>query len=407
MHMRLSVLLIAVLPMSASAELKIEYRADQSMGQHNEDSLFSVPQEYQVVATDSRQQEVLINHEQDGLRVLLMANASTSDIASNTQTVSSLQEMVYDFHMAEREWSVGKKVVSWGVGYGFRPLDIVQQESRLQWQALSLEGVPMLSMESFDSDHADSWVLFRDAQTQAASGMIDRTALAYQHYLLLEHSDLYTVAMLDEQGRYSLGAGISQVPGESMEWHGSLLYTSQYEKFIRAATAPLLASSDPFILQSYQGGGQVLLGASWTWASGMSMMLEAWYDPAAYSQSEWRDLLQLSAQQAALLGSGPPAAAIYNNLNWNSRAFQNASLMQENILLRMSYSGEGLEPELYFLYAPEDGGYIANLTVTKELGENTRLFAGWRQFGGNRDSVYAQLPTREMIALGFSLAGLW
>jgi len=404
---RLCLLCLGLLwPLLTHAGVRLEYRADLARQQLDEQSMFVVPEPYRELATDTQQYELLLKYTRDKLRMVIAADARGSDQETTLPVQTRVDEMVLDFAAGGYEWSVGKKIVSWGVGYGFRPLDIIQQESRLQWQALSAEGRPVLSMERFGDDDADSWLWFRDSRVTPLSTQY-RNALAYQHYALQNSGDLYVVAMLDEYGSYKLGGGFSQVVNNNIEWHGSLLYLSDYEKFIRTEGAALIASSDPFQNGRYSQGTQLLLGASRHYASGFSVMLEGWYDPAAYSINEWGALLTLSAQQLALLGGATPEAAIYGNLNWNSRAFQATSLMQQNLLLRVSYTGERWEPALFLLHAPEDGGYIANLSMVAEVGDSTRLYLAWQQFGGQAGSVYAQMPMQQMLSLGFSLAGLW
>ena len=45
------------------------------------------------------------------------------------------------------QWTVGKKVLSWDVGQGFRPNDLVQQEQRRTLVSQPLQGRPVLMAE--------------------------------------------------------------------------------------------------------------------------------------------------------------------------------------------------------------------------------------------------------------------
>ena len=405
--LKIVLLLMWMMSFLALADTSMEYHAEASMSTTNNSSVFFVPDEYQPVGNNRLLHELLFNTIEDDVRLLAAAYVWHDGIHQNLDANLQLQELVYDFSFANYDASMEKKVVSWGVGYGFRPLDIIQQESRLAWQSLSTEGVYMFAMHDYDDGGSDSLVLHRLSEEQIDGRYRYRSALAWQHYLLLNNTDIYSVAQLDEASNYKMGAGFSQVVGDHLEWHASFLYLSRYEKFTRDTAAPLIATTDPFRPEIHQHGLEALLGVSWTWRSGLGMMLEAWYDDRAYSQKAWQDLFELGNQQRALLGGPTPESAIYNNLNWNSRAFNTASLMQKNVLLRVNYEGEEFDPSFYYLWSPEDGGYIANLDIIRELGENSHLYLSWRKFGGNEDAVYAQLPSRELLGLGFSISGLW
>lgn len=406
MYSRFIFIAALCLPWAAKAELRLEYNVVHSLSELNAGSMFNLPDAYRQIDTDRQQHEMQVAYNEEDLRMVIAANTSRSDVAGTAFSEVAVQEAVYDFSLHGYEWSIGRKIVAWGVGYGFRPLDIIQQETRLQWQTLSMQGRFILSMEHFGSDSADSWVLYQDRRANPLD-VVDAAALAYQHYRLLENSDLYGIASLNEHGRYKIGAGYSQVVNEKTEWHGSVLYLSDYDKFIRSDSAALIASSEPFQSRSYKDGLRLLLGSSRSFRSGLNLMFEAWYDASAYSNMEWQHLIAISTQQLALLGGSTPIDAIYGNLGWNSRAFQASSLMQQNMMLRLGYDGERLEPSGYLLYAPEDGGIIANLSLSTELGESTKISISWQQFGGHADSVYAQMPMKQMLALGFSIAGLW
>lgn len=61
-----------------------------------------------------------------------------------------IQQLYYDGAAApEQGWTIGKKVMSWGVGQAYRPLDVVQREDRRAVHPRPLEGVPMLAWQQF------------------------------------------------------------------------------------------------------------------------------------------------------------------------------------------------------------------------------------------------------------------
>jgi hypothetical protein len=395
---RVGWLLLCLYSGVAQAQWQLEYRGLVTEKHVNADSSLALPPDYLPIPGRINEHDVVLAYQHRGLR-LQGALYGVEEDGGGYDSESVLNEAFYDFSATGLEWSLGKKVIAWGVGYGLRPLDIIQQEARMVDRPRELEGVPLLAMESFGETTTRSAVLF-----EREDGSGNERALAFKYYRLLDNSDLFAVARLTEHGNHAAGMGISSVLGNHLEWHASALYLSRYEKFIRGA-APLLAGSDPFYLQEYRDGLQYLLGATWSWANGISLMAEAWHDDTAYSASQWAQLMDTVQQQRALLGTAP-ADAVYNNLLWDMRAYQALSLMQDNLLLRLSYQGEYLDPSWILLWAPADGGLVSILEADYRLGDHSRLFASLRMLGGESGSVYAQSPIDSLWILGVRFNGI-
>ena len=58
-------------------------------------------------------------------------------------------EAYADFSLGGERFSLGRKVLSGDVGYAFRPLDVLQRESRLQLAPPPLTGIPMIAWDNF------------------------------------------------------------------------------------------------------------------------------------------------------------------------------------------------------------------------------------------------------------------
>ena len=78
----------------------------------------------------------------------LQVTETVSKQAGTDPSSRALINQAY-FDFGEREWrgSIGRKVLSYDVGYGFRPLDLIQREPRLQVLPPALEGVNNVSVE--------------------------------------------------------------------------------------------------------------------------------------------------------------------------------------------------------------------------------------------------------------------
>ena len=87
-------------------------------------------------------------------------------------------ELHQELDVAGRHFTLGKKVTSWDVAFGFRPLDVVQQERRLAFRPFALEGVPQLAWEWLD-ERWDVTVLWANPlQGRRAVAVHDESAAA-------------------------------------------------------------------------------------------------------------------------------------------------------------------------------------------------------------------------------------
>lgn len=185
-----------------------------------------------------------------------------------------LNELSYERALGSGFLSAGKKVMSWDVGYAFRPLDVVQREDRRALNPLALEGIPLLAWERFDADSATTIVWANPGQGRAASASQQRDdeAIAIRHYRQRGARDEYLVLRASRRNGIEAGASFSQVADDGLELHASLLWQQ------RAAN-----------------GGKALAGFTWTTESKLSIIGEAWHDRGAMP-GQRRNLMLRTAQ---------------------------------------------------------------------------------------------------------------
>lgn len=154
--------------------------------------------------------------------------------------------------------SAGKKIVSWDVGYGFRPNDMVQQEARRSLVATTPEGRPLLLAEHFNADTAWSvvWVNPTGAADDASG---NEPAVATRFYKRHGAVDWYGFARSGVRVGSSAGAAMAWVASDALELHGSVRYLNR-------------------------GVKQALVGGTWTTQSQVSLLAEAWWDGTAALQ---------------------------------------------------------------------------------------------------------------------------
>ncbi len=197
----------------------------------------------------------------------------TATRADGSHARLRLNELTYDAALAGAFLTAGKKVMSWDVGYAFRPLDVVQREDRRALNPLALEGIPMLAWERFDADSATTVVWANPGRGQAANAGAQRDdeAIAIRQYRQRGARDEYAVLRLSRRNGIEAGASCSQVASEAIELHASLLWQ-----------------------QRPAHGGKALIGFTWTTESKFSVLGEAWTDRSAMPGQQHNRLLRAS-----------------------------------------------------------------------------------------------------------------
>ncbi|QGZ38929.1 hypothetical protein IP92_05347 [Pseudoduganella flava] len=175
--------------------------------------------------------------------------------------------------------TVGKKVMSWDVGYAFRPLDVVQQEDRRALYPGTLEGVPMLAWEAADAERAVT-VVWSNPGRGLADQPRDDEALAVRLYRQRGARDEYAVLRVSRRSGIEAGASLSQVLDEGTEVHASLLAQARH------------ATWDGMRWREAGGGGKALAGFTWTTESRFSLLGEAWLDRTAPAAQQGNVLLR-------------------------------------------------------------------------------------------------------------------
>lgn len=293
------------------------------------------------------------------------------------------------------QFSAGKKIVAWDVGYGFRPNDMVQQEERRALVSSTAEGRPLLMAEHFTANTAWSVVWVNPTQTAGETGAQERAWVArlYQRDGAL---DWHGFARYGAHTGASVGGALAWVVSDALELHSSLRFSQRIDSTALDPSASGLSSSNPWLPRSQQDVTQLLVGGSWTHASQLSLLAEAWWDGTAPSGAQWDAWTQRNGQLAAWAARGAPAAAVAGNLRWQAQAFHiSPSLRRSNVFMRLSWQHEAWQPALDMLYMPADQGRVVTASVNWR-GDRVQVQGGLRVHAGPANAVTRQLPARSM-----------
>ena|GEM_PF-4597669 len=281
---------------------------------------------------------------------------STDGRAANTH--AQLNELYATRSVGAVDISIGKKVVNWGVGFGFRPLDVIAQQRRNQLIATEQSGRGQLSLETFSATTA--WTLIA-----ADTDNNNSPSLSLKTYGLRGSTDWHHLLHYSVAEGMGLGLGVSGVTGDHFSWQASYRYQQR----------------DP--RQTQQPVHRALIGGTASWGNGLSLMTEFWYDGASASHTQW----QHAWAEHAELSGGPPAAL-----------FSGQNLHRRNILLRLAYRRGPVETALENSIMPADGGQIISLTSRYHSPRQTLTLA-LRHFSGKPQSLSRRLPLTASASL--------
>ena len=299
------------------------------------------------------------------------------------------------------QWSAGRRIVSWDVGYAFRPNDVVQQEARRRLLSSTPPGRHLLALERFGADDALAlvWVNPGHARATAPRTGAEEEALATRLYLRRGALDLHGFARWGAHTRASVGAAAAWVAADDTELHASARWMRRHDGWQSdaGAGASTLVEANPWQQASGGNAWQALIGGQWTGAAQQSLLVEAWHDGSAPSDDAWRAWRQRNAGLAAFAAlPGLPAdarLAAAANLAWQATPLGGPGLRQDNVYARAAWQQERWQLSLDGLWMPADGGRVHTAQLQWQ-GEAWRLEAGWRVIGGPSASVAAQLPAR-------------
>lgn len=282
-------------------------------------------------------------------------------------------------------------MVSWDVGHGFRPNDVVQQERRRSLFTEPLEGRPLLQWEHFDADRAWTLVWVNPQRLNAADARsrgAGESAFAARLYQRAGAADLHAFARVGAHTGASAGAALAWVATDALALHASLRALQRHDGWTLAATPR--DGGNPWSQTLHGAASQALLGVQWTGRAQQSVLAEWWHDGTAPSAGAWRDWRR---RNAALATAALPAEARAGLLAWQAAPLDGASLQRDNAFVRLAWQPAPWQLSLDLLWQPADGGRSATAALQWQ-GDRVTLDLALRVLGGPSGALLVQLPQR-------------
>ncbi|WP_417761896.1 hypothetical protein [Shewanella sp.] len=313
---------------------------------------------------------------------------------------------------ANWEVTLGKVQLDWGVGYGYRPLDIFSDYQRHPVGIQVEQGAQLAMLTHFTANGTWQWLVSRShyssitpAQTQQGLGM--------RRYWFDGVNEWQALLYWDQQRHWLAGASLVTVIGDSLELHGSLLYQQQY---VSPQLPAVNESTAPVTLQRQQHSWQTLFGFTWANRAGIQIIGEYWFDSRSWSKHDWQQaqtLAQLALDQAAL-NSAMPIDTRRNPARYGY-GYRHANIMQHTMLLHWAANSRfwqqindslaSFSTSIDLLFGPADGSVVLTPRMRYQLRDNSSSLAlslSWRYYGGRSDAAFANLGQQSVTWLGLT-----
>ncbi|MCG9750045.1 hypothetical protein L1D54_06110 [Vibrio brasiliensis] len=409
----ISAMLVASTVNAQSFELDWDSTLSLSSAQHRHSDLLGEPQRQSTDTVDA-----VIDVQFEGYGVTALVAAKGSQVYSSDPTQSYKGELIVqelfwqggtELFSLPVDVTLGKVRLDWGVGYGYRPLDLFKPYRRNPVGIQVEEGTGTAMASYFDLAgewsvfYTDSsWTKQQGSELEQAS---EQQGVGLRRYVLSGDNEWQALAYYDDVRHGVLAGSVVTVFDDAWSMHGSAVYQNRYLGYQQGGF------TSPVTLAKQSDGYQALLGLNWANATGHNVIVEYWFDSRSWSESDWKQAYQRVDTLNATNALAPLASSyaqglsqvnlVQHNLmfHWtmNATAWSQWSLTQQQLWL------DNLTPTFDLLYSPQDQGVIATQWLEYQVYDSgtaslsAELAA--RFMTGSRDSLYANLPDKRMIFL--------
>lgn len=318
--------------------------------------------------------------------------------------------------------TLGKIRLDWGVGYGYRPLDIIKPYRRNPVGIVAEEGAGVVALSVFDA--TGEWtLLYTDSSwTSQSLNALERQSqqqgIGVRRYNMQGEQEYQWLAYYDDVRHGLIGSSMVSVLDLAWEFHSSATYQQQSLGYELPSS-----SQQPVILGEQGNAFQTLLGLTWANEVGNSIILEYWYDSRAWSSSQWQQAIDTATRlnKMAMPSTTLTQAEKSQNTALSAsyaQGFQHSNIVQHNMMLHWSLNSTAwaqwnwsreinwiqyVTPTFDLLYSPQDSGVIATQWLNYEWIDtgsvSLDLELAARFLTGKSNSAYANLPDKHMILL--------
>jgi len=323
----------------------------------------------------------------------LLSSDSTDDFNAYLLIPELYWQPEVNFFETQYDLTLGKQRLDWGVGYGYRPLDIFKNYHRNPLGIQVDEGVGIVNLSYFDGD--GQWSLVATDESWATDPLDDDTpnqhGIGIRHYALVNGTEYQGILYFDQIRQGIAGGSIVKVLDPEWEIHSSFVYSK------RDINYQLRSFNKEVGMDACNDVYQFLLGFNWADTQGVNIIGEYWYDSRSWDHKRWVTAFNRVQTFREKLGNTGLAQSYSNGL-------ENTNMVRHNIMLHLNLDSDqnpwlmGVKPTLDLLISPSDGGLVATQWLSYSIFDSGSFDIqgqlAVRSYTGLKNSVYANIPDR-------------
>lgn len=403
--------LIAMPVLANEVNLEWDVTLSGSSTEHQNSLLLGIAEQDQTRALDALLDVELRAHQWTGLFALKGSDVYTNSDSSEYKGELIAQELFWQGGVTISDLSLditlGKMRLDWGVGYGYRPLDVFKPYRRNPVGIQVEEGTLTAMASHFDESGDWSLVYSNSNYTQQDGSELEEQSehqgVGLRRYAFVGDSEYQLLAYYDDVRHGLVGGSFVTVFDSAWAMHTSAVYQRHYLSYEKGA------QMEPVELQSAQHGYQFLTGLNWANEVGNNIIVEYWYDSRSWGTSEW----DKAFERAETLNQSELTQSLARSY---AQGLNHANLVAHNLMLHWSLDSSAwsqwewsrdylwlnkFTPTADFLYSPQDGGLIATQWLdfqAYDSGDTSlNIETALRFMTGSKQSVYANLSDKRMI----------
>lgn len=336
------------------------------------------------------------------------------DWGDQAKTTFIVRELVWQDEVTffGQTWdaTVGKVQIDWGVGYGYRLLDLFKPYRQNALGLVAEEGVTTVALSMFDDGGEWTGLYTNSGWNQQSATAFEianeQQGVGVRRYGLVGQHEYQLIAYYDDVRQGLIGASWVTVLDQQWALHTSSMIQKNHKGYQQPSV-----EIAPITLKQQGHAWQALAGISWSSESGHNLIVEYWYDSRAWDHSQW----QWAIERAQYLITIPATTTLAHSY---AQGFQQANIVQHNLMLHWQWNLQAwqqwqgsnralwladITPTIDILYSPQDEGIIATQWLTYQWLDSgdkaVDLELSSRFFMGKSDSAYAQISDKYMMAL--------
>ena len=345
------------------------------------------------------------------LRATLLKGWKPADSANGDFAVQELNRV---FAIGDDvRLSVGKRLLSWDVGFAAQPLGFFQKRPVLRDITDEFgrsEGVPLVAV-TWLGESAWTTLVYSDDFENEADGF-NQGLRQWALNVGYDFPNLTVSGVLQQplDQRLGFGGSVSGVVSDEIALHGSFFTREGTRRPIHQSIATgrmLFFEENPYASFRVRDRGRYprwVIGGRWTPDAFTEFLVEWSHDERGLSSGEWRrfqDLIRIHQDGATL---GIPQAVIVGNLLFDSQTLIPTGARQDYLFIRVSHQLEDI--------ALAGSGFI-NLADRSFVPAITLDYHGWRDwsahlrasaFVGNSASEFGLSPLEWTLSTGLRYA---